>query len=214
MASILALDEVVVEFVEGRRVLDVACGRGKWGHLVRIYRDWPRRGKSIRCSSALDSIKIVGVDLSRQELSEVRNIYDAIIECDGVCLPFRDNSFDTVIAAEVIEHIPKPRALRLMSECERVANRVVIISTPPPRTVRMSPEHISSWKPSDFRRIGYRVYGVRSYPLFASDNIVVQSLIAFIMGPLSYWFPELSSDMIAVKFLQGDTSVGVRSKAA
>lgn len=196
MASISALDEVVLKFVEGGRVLDVGCGRGKWGHLVKIYWSWKRSS-----SSNSKVPMVVGVDISQENLEYAKKVYDDIIICDAVYLPFRNRCFDTVIASEVIEHIPYSKGLMLIIECERVARNVVIITTPPPRTVFLSPEHISSWRPSDFRKLGYKVYGVRCYPRFASNNILVQLLIAFVIGPLSYWFPKLSSDMVAVKYI-------------
>ena len=90
-----------------------------------------------------------------------------------------------------------------------MAQKVVVITTPPPRTVSVCSEHIASWKPSDFRKLGYKLYGVRFYPRFASKNILIQLLIAFVIGPLSYWFPVLSSDMVAVKFLQKANKVAL-----
>lgn len=65
----------------------------------------------------------------------------------------REGSFETSLASEVIEHIPRPEGFKLISECERVTKKVVIITTPSPRTVNLSPDHISLWKLSDFRRL-------------------------------------------------------------
>jgi 2-polyprenyl-3-methyl-5-hydroxy-6-metoxy-1,4-benzoquinol methylase len=35
--STSALDEVVLNFVLGRKILDVGCGLGRWGHLIRVH---------------------------------------------------------------------------------------------------------------------------------------------------------------------------------
>lgn len=191
MASIFALDEVVLDFVKGLKVLDVGCGGGKWGHLIKVH--------SIFLS--VKEPKIVGTDISSAYFCKVKHIYDSIIKSHATYLPFRRNSFDTVLACEVIEHMPRREGFKLIAECERVAKEVAIFTTPPPRTVGHSSEHISSWKPSDFRKLGYKVYGVRCYPRLASKNILIQLLIAFVIGPLSCWIPNLSSDMVAVKFL-------------
>ena len=146
--------------------------------------------------------EIIGIDISLEYLHRAKQIYDSVVRCSSTHLPFIQNSFDTVVASETIEHIPYGDGFKLISESERVAEKVVVITTPPPRTVSACSEHIASWKASDFRKLGYKLYGVRFYPRFASKNILIQLLIAFVIGPLSYWFPVLSSDMVAVKFLQ------------
>ncbi|HDD64250.1 MAG TPA: class I SAM-dependent methyltransferase [Thermoprotei archaeon] len=189
--SIYSMDEVILKSVKGRKVLDVGCGLGKWGHLIKTHYATIRR----------EEPEIIGIDVSLAYLHKSAIIYDDVVNCSGTHLPFRENSFDTVLASEVIEHIPRHDGYKLILECERVARKVVIITTPSPRTVWSSPEHISLWRPSDFRKLRYKVYGVRGYPRLASKNILIQLLIAFVVGPLSLWFPEIGSITIAVKFL-------------
>jgi ubiquinone/menaquinone biosynthesis C-methylase UbiE len=203
MTSVFALDEVVLGFVKGGKVLDVGCGLGKWGNLIKVHSVVfsARRGHL----TDVQEPEITGIDISLAYLRKARHVYDTVVKCHGAHLPYRKNSFDTVVASEIIEHIPRHEGFKLIAECERVARKVAIITTPPPRTVSLSPEHISSWKDSDFRKLGYKLYGVRCYPRLASKNILIQFLIAFIIGPLSYWFPKLSSDMVAVKFLSKQT---------
>lgn len=47
---------------------------------------------------------------------------------DGEALPFMDGSFDTVLLAEVLEHVEEPR--RLLREALRVARGRVVLTTP------------------------------------------------------------------------------------
>lgn len=199
-SSTFALDEVVLGFVKEGKVLDIGCGLGKWGHLIKIHSciSFTIWGHLVNFKEP----EIIGIDISLEYLHRARHIYDSVVMCSSTHLPFLKNSFDTVVASETIEHIPYYEGFNLISESERVAEKVVIITTPPPRTVSLCSEHISSWKASDFRKLGYELYGVRFYPRLASKNILIQLLIAFVIGPLSYWFPVLSSDMVAVKFLQ------------
>jgi len=186
-----ALDEVVLNFVTGGKILDVGCGLGRWGHLIRVHLQ----------VEEIES-EIIGIDIEKNYLRKTRYIYDHTVRCDAAYLPFRQKCFDTVLASAIIEHLPRTKGLKLISECERTAKKVVIITTPSPRTIWGSPEHISLWKPYEFRRIGYKVFGVRSYPRLVSTNMLFKLVVAFITGPLSYWMPLLSSYVVAVKILQ------------
>lgn len=102
--------------LDGQRVLDLGCGRGR--HLHALY--WHER--------ALD---VTGLDLDFADLGAA---IDGFFELppppqnpprtavftvgDAGRLPFADNSFDAVICSEVLEHLPDV-ALAL-SEVDRV----------------------------------------------------------------------------------------------
>lgn len=45
-------------------------------------------------------------------------------------LPLRDGAVDTVLCAEVLEHLPYETAIQALSEFSRVANRAVVLSVP------------------------------------------------------------------------------------
>jgi SAM-dependent methyltransferase len=99
----------------GDRVLDLGCGGGR--HAFEVY----RRGG-----------RVVAFDLDPAELAPVRGMFGAMaaegeadagsraeaMSGDGVHMPFCDNAFDLVIAAEVLEHIPDDQ--RVMRELWRV----------------------------------------------------------------------------------------------
>lgn len=52
------------------------------------------------------------------------------ILADAMHLPFKSNTFDTVVMAEVIEHLDNP--IKAVEECARVSKKNVIITTPNP----------------------------------------------------------------------------------
>ncbi len=99
----------------GDRVLDLGCGAGR--HAFELY----RRGADV-----------VALDRDENELEGVRRMFAAMeaagepplgatattVRGDLLSLPFPDSSFDAVIAAEVLEHIPADELA--MAEIARV----------------------------------------------------------------------------------------------
>jgi SAM-dependent methyltransferase len=78
----------------GRRVLDVGC---RAGALTRAY---------------LEGNSVVGVDVDREALGEAAKLGIETVWADAQQrLPFGDETFDVVVAGEVLEHLAAPRAL-------------------------------------------------------------------------------------------------------
>jgi SAM-dependent methyltransferase len=87
----------------GERVLDLGCGAGR--HAFEAY----RRGAHV-----------IAADLDLNELSPVNGMFLAMrdegeappksaamsVSADATNLPFDDDSFDKIIAAEILEHVP------------------------------------------------------------------------------------------------------------
>jgi ubiquinone/menaquinone biosynthesis C-methylase UbiE len=114
-AALLTVDFQRFPIALGERVLDMGCGGGR--HAFELY----RRGASV-----------VAFDMDAEELKTVANMFGAMelegqapvgssaetVAGDALDLPFPDNSFDKIIAAEVMEHIPNDMAA--MKELFRV----------------------------------------------------------------------------------------------
>jgi len=106
--------------VKNKKVLDVGCGYG-WFEINAL-----KRGVK----------EITAIEISANDLRTAsENIKDKrlIFKVAGVLkLPFKDKYFDTVVAWEVIEHIPKNTEVTMFKEINRVLKKkgIFYLSTP------------------------------------------------------------------------------------
>ena len=112
----------------GDRVLDMGCGAGR--HAFALY----RRGA-----------RVVALDRDKAELKDVAGMFAAMaaagevpvgatataLRGDAYALPFGDASFDRVVAAEVLEHLPDDG--RAMAELFRVVRPGGLVAVTVPR---------------------------------------------------------------------------------
>jgi len=108
--------------VNGKRVLEVACGRGGFARLL-----------------ASNGARVFGADFSAAALriAQQKSAQDgnathgiALAQADAQTLPYADESFDVVISCETIEHLLDPlAALKEMARVTRAAG-VLYLTTP------------------------------------------------------------------------------------
>ncbi len=135
-----------------RRVLDVGAGQGKFGALTREYAS-PER---------LDAVEV---------RSPRYPVYDHVYVGDvrqlATLLPPDARGYDLALFIEVIEHLEKPDAWRVLEELTRRARRV-LVTTPLGFRHQDYPEtpfetHRSGWYPWEFSR-RCRVHRWQIYP--------------------------------------------------
>jgi len=103
--------KLVLEYLaplQGKRVLEVACGRGGFSALLRS------RGASV-CGADFSAaaLSITSQKVGRDEAGFLKT---GLSQADAHHLPFADGAFDCVISCETIEHLTDPpAALREMA---------------------------------------------------------------------------------------------------
>jgi SAM-dependent methyltransferase len=108
------VDAALVDFVSehaGRSVLDLGCGLGGYSRALA------ERG-----------FEVTALDVVPDYVERARSIGVAAGLYDGERLPLGDESVDTVILLEVLEHLDDPAAL--LCEARRVARTGVLVTTP------------------------------------------------------------------------------------
>ncbi len=119
---------------EGDQLLDLGCGAGR--HTFEALRL---------------GAEVTAVDMNAEDLAGVEQIVTAMAEAgeikpqdgpvtlqaDALALPFPDGSFDRVIAAEVLEHIPDDNGA--IAEIVRVTRPGGLVAVTVPR---LGPERV------------------------------------------------------------------------
>lgn len=132
-----------LQFVEGKDILDVACGTGYGLPFLR------RKAN-----------KVVGVDVSLEALSEAKDRCDDktnVLLADALRLPFRDEAFDVVTSFETIEHLRERQ--QFLQEIKRVLkmNGLLVLSTPnanytkPVNGKPNNPFHVFEYTPEELK---------------------------------------------------------------
>lgn len=120
-----------------------------------------------------DRLQTVGVDLFEPsiEKSKAKDIHSDYVKIDVLEIEnyFGKNTFDVVLASDLIEHITKEDGENLISQMENIARDKVIIFTPngflPQGEIDKNPwqVHRSGWHAEEMRKKGYTVYGINGH---------------------------------------------------
>mgnify|MGYP001231637972 CR=1 FL=1 len=144
-------DELETLLSDSGTVLDLACGKAS-----------PLKN----CKKSFHS---VGVDIFEPYLIESKNkgIHDDYIISDVLEIEEKisSNSFDSVIALDLIEHLEKSDGFRLIQIMESIAIKNIIIFTPNgflrQDAFDSNPwqEHVSGWEINEMENLGFTVKG-------------------------------------------------------
>jgi O-antigen biosynthesis protein len=149
-----------------RRILDVGCGSGKLGSLLK--REYPHR-------------HVTGVEINTAVAAEARAVLDAVIVGDiqHMPLPFASGSFDCIIFADVLEHTLDPAAILRTVRPLLAPQGVIVCSIPNMRHYTVILQLIrKGWEYADyglFDRTHIRFFSRRSIErLLLENGFVIQ----------------------------------------
>ena len=155
-----------------RAGLDVGCGWGKWGALLREYLDGWGPGADGSRRTRIDAVEIwapyIG-PLHAAVYDEVFFPVDAVdfLEATPADRGMRSapSAYDLILCIDMIEHLDEANGRRFVAAALR-RGKTLLISTPmnpSPQEAVFGNEHerhVSRWKPSDFESPGRAVSGV------------------------------------------------------
>lgn len=200
---------------DSKTVLDVGCGDGRFLSILNKNKIW----------------KITGVDIYEPDLQKARETgsYVNLINADvnNIDKVVKNAKFDAISCTNVLEHVPKKKALKLITKFEKIAKRIVIVV---PRGFLEKEEpyyfegnnpyqlHKSAWSIDEFEERGYVVRGIgvnfllgdrrlssnkifnnKPFSYFKFLVVLLENFLAYLFAPLSYYFPTFSTGILAVK---------------
>ncbi|WP_238651032.1 glycosyltransferase [Paenibacillus piscarius] len=143
----------IAPLVEGKVVLDAACGEGYGSNILSKYAD-----------------RVYGIDLSKEaiQLAKIKYSQSGIhfIEGSIVDLKIPDHSIDILVSLETIEHVDEEAQNKFMKEIQRVLkdDGFLIMSTPDKYWYSDIPNHNNPFHVKEFYEHEYRAFLENYFP--------------------------------------------------
>ncbi len=183
-------------------VLDVGCGEESFIKRVKEVLHFYSEG-----------IDIFKLAITKSKKRKIHNKH-TLGDIRKINVFYKPKSFDAVIALDVVEHLEKEDAFKLIKNMEKIAKKKVIILTPNDfehqhiHNDNPYQIHKSAWTKKEFQEQNYKVHGFRGLKFlrggFASIKWkpwIFWGAISFASEPILYFFPNLSYQFLAVKKL-------------
>ncbi len=164
---LLSLADPVSNIIDrsAESILDVGCGQGLPMQMIKMR----MRVK-----------KSVGVDLFEPYLKECKRkkIHHEYVESDIRKLPFKDKSFDVVIALQVLEHLPKKDSWKVLEKMEKIARKQIIVAMPIGEMYHPAVDgnehqlHHSAFYPHELEKKGFKIIKMGRKSLLGEEGLV------------------------------------------
>lgn len=129
------LSRIIAKIFRPRSILDIGCA---YGYLI----------KHLRLGIQ------VGIDISPYAIAECRST-NKLLSASASHLPFKRNTFDTVVCLETLEHLTIPQITQCFSEVDRVGKKWFYFTTPPPDSEDKDKDstHINLFWPEEWEKL-------------------------------------------------------------
>jgi len=179
-----------------KTILDLGCGDGRLIQLIRV-----RHPKIIA----------LGVDIFPDYIQVCRSMYthEKNLIADISKVEIAAKSYDLVFCSQVIEHLPKLKALALITKMEKTARQQVILSTPVgPVDYNTSDgnvyqNHKSYFYPNELKKLGYKIIKMGGKTLISEHGLakrmpmhfltLVIIILDILLTPIYLLFPKQSN---------------------
>lgn len=131
------------------QVLDIGCNTGRGGQVLK---------------TANPRLRITGLDVVGERLDKIpKGLYDRLILNSADSIDAPDNTYDDIVAGEVIEHIDPADVQGVLKELKRVLKPGchLLLTTPNPRAILVrlgrdqvlkDPTHICIMRPAELKQ--------------------------------------------------------------
>ena len=112
-----------------KSILDIGIGFGKWGFLCREYLEsWNNRVYPKDWKVQIDGVEIWKDYI--EKLPWLKTIYNTVHLGDACRLVNKLQSYDVIIAGDIIEHVDKVRGIELIKSLKGKTKQKLILSIP------------------------------------------------------------------------------------
>jgi len=131
-----------------RHVLDIGCNTGRGGQILK---------------TANPQLRLTGLDVVEERLDKIPGgIYERLILSSADSIDVPDNTYDDIVAGEVIEHIDPADIAGVLKELKRVLKPGgrLLLTTPNPRAILVlmgrdkvlkDPSHVCIMTPAELK---------------------------------------------------------------
>lgn len=171
-----------IKKIKNQNILEVGCG---YGPLLKLLSD---KG-AFAVGTEIDSKSLV---LAKKLLKNTKRI--KLVKVKNSLLPFGNNSFDSIILFDVIEHVKNP--LKMINECKRVLKKGGILY------VEFTPY---------YSIIGHHLYDYSKLPIHILPRSFIKKIVFSqqrnnISTPTEYWNQFISLNKLRISEFQKHVS--------
>lgn len=180
-------------------VLDLGCGDSSLIQNLKVRKEYT-----------------VGVDIFPEYInkSKRKKIHDKyfIIDITNIDYIYNQETFDCIILMDVIEHLTKQVGIKIIKKMVQIAKKKIIVFTPNGFLQQKEYHnniyqiHRSGWKIKDFKKMGFKIYGIRGLKWLRGELAKVNHrpinlwrFISMISDKFVKYFPQFAFQLLCIK---------------